>query len=78
MTTNLINGDKSMAEKHVFTFVQKSDEAFEVTLNDKFLGAFNHDQDGWGGMETVERLVAAIAKEIGAQVVTEYPEDVED
>lgn len=67
-----------MAKKHVFTFVQKSDESFEVNLDNKYLGEFNHDKDGWAGMETVERLVADIAKEIGAQVVTEYPEDVED
>ena len=43
-----------------------NDEYFEVLVDGKYIGFANHDEDGWAGMDKIEKLVEALAKALGA------------
>jgi hypothetical protein len=47
--------------KHKFVLKRDDDENLTVLLNGTEVGSANHDEDGWGGMESMETLVKAIA-----------------
>lgn len=51
-----------------FTFERPDDETLEVKLDDESLVTLTHDQDGWGAMETVEKLVTQIANKLNIPV----------
>lgn len=56
-------------EKHKFEILSDGDECWEIWLNSEKIGAFNHDEHGWAGIEVGVNLAKAIAKKIGAYVV---------
>lgn len=58
-----------------FIIERPNEENFSISLGDKYLGSYNHDDDGWAGMASVEKIVYAIAKELNIEVVEKYPEE---
>lgn len=55
---------------HKLTITHISDEEVSYKLNGTHLLTANHDDDGWSGMERVNSMMMAVAKEIGAEVET--------
>lgn len=58
-----------------FTIKQPNEERIEIFLNGEYIGFANHDEDGWSGMEKVEKIVKKIANKLGIPVTSEYGED---
>ena len=63
---------------HKFTIQRGSDDGFSVLLNDNEIGSFNHDRDGWAGMEAAETLIRNIAGVLDIEVSECYVEDSDD
>lgn len=51
--------------KRVIDIVHVDDERVDYFLDGKDLVSVNHDEDGWGGMETVDQIIRRMAKEAG-------------
>ena len=59
-----------MTEKpHIITRRQIDDESIEFSLNGQHLITVNHDDDGWSGMERIEGVIEAMAKQLGIDIV---------
>lgn len=58
-------------EENIFTIKTEDYEDMKLYLNGELIGSYNHDEHGWAGMESVERVVKVIATKIGAKVVDE-------
>ena len=66
--------------KHEFIFDHDNEEQFRLFLKSvtdspygrkeekTLLGTFNHDRDGWAGMETVQELIEDISKQLNIKV----------
>lgn len=59
------------------TIKRTYDESFSVSIGEKNLGSFNHDQHGWDGMEAVESIIEGIATELNIEIEDIYSEDEE-
>ena len=46
---------------------QIDDEQIEVLVDGEYIGFANHDEDGWAGMDKVEKIAEALAKALGAK-----------
>jgi hypothetical protein len=53
------------------TIKPDGDEEVRYKLNDVEMITANHDDDGWAGMERIDKLMRRIAYVIGAEVVEE-------
>lgn len=53
---------------HKFIINRPDDETMDITLDGKPIGSYNHDADGWAGMEEAENIVGAIAEILGIEV----------
>lgn len=49
-----------------------SERKFRLKLDDKDLGRFTYDELGWSGLESVENLAKAFAKEFDLEIKEEY------
>ena len=58
--------------KQKFVINHEDDENVTVFLNGKQVGSANHDEDGWSGIEKVEKIVKSIAGVLKIPVVEKY------
>lgn len=56
----------------IIDIVHVDDERVDYFLDGKDLVSVNHDEDGWGGMETVDKIVRRMAMEAGWTVREDY------
>lgn len=48
-----------------------NEDQLEIFANGTLVGSYNHDDDGWSGMEKAEELAAQIGYALGVEVVRE-------
>ena len=59
-------------------FNHRDPEHFDISLDGKHLGSYNHDTDGWAGMEAIERLALNFAEAFDLEVVHTYDDSNEE
>jgi hypothetical protein len=52
--------------KHKLTIASDGDENVKILLDGEQVGAFNHDEHGWDGMESA--IAVAIAEKLGMAI----------
>lgn len=55
--------------KHTLGFKSVDDEIREIYIDGEKIGNFNHDDDGWSGMEKGEKLLLIIAEKLNLNVI---------
>jgi hypothetical protein len=55
--------------------LRHGEESLQILLNGEELGYYNHDEDGWQGMEAVQMLAEKLALRFGALLVHEEGEE---
>ncbi len=53
---------------HKFTLNRPTEERLDIFLDGECVGSYNHDAQGWQGMEDAEALVRQIAKKFDIEV----------
>lgn len=61
--------------KPLLTIKHHDDESFSVYLDDHHLAGFNHDEDGWGGMEKALKFIKDISNTLKIPIKEIYSEE---
>ena len=64
-----------VGNKMRFRIDRPDDEKMEIWLNNKCIGSYNHDVDGWVGLEKAEMLVRCIANQLNIEVIETFDEE---
>jgi hypothetical protein len=54
--------------KNKITLDRRDEDNLVIKLNGKEIASFNHDEDGWAGMESAENLVVTLAERLNIPV----------
>lgn len=64
--------------KHIIKIKSDGDENVEYFLDDISIAQTNHDNDGWAGMESVDKAIRQLAKQLKIKIIEIYGDEEEE